>query len=555
MKTHLTILPRLLFAFVLTTTSARAFDWNAAGKNLGVVKAKNMTEMPIVKGGLVKGSPAKPVETWTAVPAVLEECKAMMFVTENKLQGVVEYEVTKTGWIFFAGFFEGEGKGGAWANDRKDEAKLQEEGWTAVSSAELGGPLTPEHATSEWKVFAKILTAGTAGKLRVNKYSTPGFFTFSQPPTGRFAGVAPAVPQAPPAGTAPVAPTNPVASSPSAPPKPPSRTPQTPAPAPANPPDTSAAKSAALVREYPNSLVFIQGTDGAGSGFIASVNGANYLVTNAHVAVHTRSATLKTLDGTLLTPGEPSAAVDHDIFRIATAAGGSPLQIMDRVEENVSIGDDVVVLGNAEGAGVINTIKGKVVGIGPNLVEVDAPFKPGNSGSPIIHLKTGKVVGVATYATIRKYDSTTKQAISNPVIRRFGYRLDSVKIWQPVNWPAFFAQAAEMQSVEKLTIDLVAFLRDLSASHGKINPNAYTNPAIKNRIDQWADARAKHLSPRDAATADQSFLSFLKLTCQSDVAAAQPHMTYDYFQRQLADHQRERTEIAGVFSKFIETVH
>ncbi len=322
------------------------------------------------------------------------------------------------------------------------------------------------------------------------------------------------------------------------------------APVPSLPKALSAAD---LVRGYSSSLVFIQGSDGAGSGFIANLNNAEFLLTNAHVAVHARSATFKTLAGSQVSLGAPSGAVGHDIVRIAVTAGGSPLPVMERVEENASIGDEVVVLGNAEGAGVINTIKGRIVGIGPNLVEVDAPFKPGNSGSPIIHLKSGKVVGVATYVTIRKYDSATRQAVRDPIIRRFGYRLDSAKTWQPVNWQTFYEQAAELATIEKLTNDLVAFLRDLSA-HGTVSRGVHTNPVIKNRVDQWVDVKAKRLSPRDAATADESMLSFLKLTCQSDVTAAQPRLTYDYFQRKLADQQRERTEIAGVFGKFIANV-
>src|SRR5262249_41673522 len=156
-------------------------------------------------------------------------------------------------------------------------------------------------------------------------------------------------------------------------------------------------------------------------------------------------------------------------------------EIMTAVDQNATIGDQVVVLGNAEGAGVINTIGGKIVGIGPNLVEVDAPFLPGNSGSPIVHLKTGKVIGVATYLTIRKYDSATRRPVKEPIVRRFGYRLDTVKIWQPVNWQAFYAQAGEMESNEKLTRDLVSFLRDLSIN-GHVSRGVHTNPAIKSRI-------------------------------------------------------------------------
>ena len=53
----------------------------------------------------------------------------------------------------------------------------------------------------------------------------------------------------------------------------------------------------------------------------------------------------------------------------------------------------------AKGGGVINTIISQLTGIGSNLVESDAQFVHGNSGSPIIDVKNGKVIGVATYLT------------------------------------------------------------------------------------------------------------------------------------------------------------
>ncbi len=259
----------------------------------------------------------------------------------------------------------------------------------------------------------------------------------------------------------------------------------------------------------------------------------------------------KTLDGTQVQVGAPAVAVGHDIFVLALKPEDKALEVMTGVDQNTSIGDAVVVLGNAEGAGVINTIQGKIVGVGPNLVEVDAPFQPGNSGSPIVHLKTGKVIGVATYLTIRKYDSATKEAVKKPIVRRFGYRLDSIKTWQSVNWQAFYAQATEMEAIEKLTGDLANFLRALGKD-GRVSRGANINPAIKNRIDQWVEAKSKRLSPHDSAAADQSLLSFLKVTCQADITAAQEHLTYDYFQRGLADQQRERKEISDVFSKIID---
>ena len=177
-------------------------------------------------------------------------------------------------------------------------------------------------------------------------------------------------------------------------------------------------------------------------GFVAKFGAGTFLVTNAHVAARAKGAMNEDiLDGNQAQGGTAAVAVGHDVFTMALKPGGTPFEIMIGVDQNASIGDEVVVLGNAEGAGVINTIQGTIVGLGPNLVEVDAPFQPGNSGSPIIHLKTGKVIGIATYLTIRKYDSATKVAVKERIVRRFGYRLDSVKTWQPVNWQGFYAQA------------------------------------------------------------------------------------------------------------------
>ena len=314
---------------------------------------------------------------------------------------------------------------------------------------------------------------------------------------------------------------------------------------------TNAVSPAAieLVKTYNQSLVFVSG-EGAGSGFIANVGGKPFLLTNAHVAAGVRGAALKTLQGTAVKPGPASVAVGHDILGMETAATGTPLEVMRGVENIVVAGDDVVVLGNSEGGGVIIPIMGRIVGVGPQLVEVDAPFQPGNSGSPIIHLRTRKVVAIATYLVIRKYDPVTKRPLPEPSIRRFGYRIDSVKTWQPVNWNAFTSQAIEMEKIETLTNDLHAFVTDLAADR-KIAPGAHTNPAIRNRIDAWIASKASTSSAKDAATADQNFISFVKARSQSDVTAARPQLTYDYFQRKLAEQQKQRTEITDALGKIL----
>ena len=201
---------------------------------------------------------------------------------------------------------------------------------------------------------------------------------------------------------------------------------------------------------------------------------------------------------------------------------------------------------------MVGTIIGKIVGIGPDLVEVDAPFVPGNSGSPIVHLKSGKVIGVATYTVTRQYDLASDRKLENPVVRRFAYRLDNVKTWQPVNWKFFGAQAAQMQNIETLTTDLYDFFRDLDENKSHITPERHTDPVIKNRIDQWLAEKSGNHSQSDNQWADANFISFLKVACQTDVTAARSQLTYDYFQRELADQQQDRDQMAKAFENIIK---
>ena len=312
--------------------------------------------------------------------------------------------------------------------------------------------------------------------------------------------------------------------------------------------------AAHFVQTYHDSLVFVTGTEGAGSGFVAAMGNGNYLVTNVHVVAEIPDAAFKKLDGATVQGGSPSMAVGEDIFCMALPAGGTPLPIMREVDSNAAIGDDVAVLGNAEGQGVINTLIGRIVGIGPNLVEVDAPFVPGNSGSPIIHLKTGKVIGVATYYVTNAYSVTTKRKLVRPEIRRFGYRLDGVNKWQPVNWGALWQQRNQMESIEKRTADLYAFFVDLDDNRGAVTPSRHTDPIFKNRIKDWIDANRDRSTPADRMTAAANFISFLKTACESDITIAQRQVTYDYFQRKLADQKQYRDAMAKRFEEILNDV-
>jgi hypothetical protein len=325
-------------------------------------------------------------------------------------------------------------------------------------------------------------------------------------------------------------------------------------PAPA-PPSAEAKQAAAeVVKTNTNNLVFVSGKEGTGSGFIANIGGTSFLVTNAHVAAGIDDANFKTLNGTAVERGMADVASGQDVFRMAVPKGGAAFEVMEGVDRNARVGDEVVVLGNAEGHGVINPMMGRVVSVGPNLVEIDAPFVRGNSGSPIVHLMTGKVIGVAAYAITRTYDTTTTGKTKGPAVRRFGYRLDSLKTWEPVDWQAFRVQAAAMERVLTFTAALDDFFRDLSQNNGRVTMARHTHPVIRTRIGQWQASRSQNLSVADRANADANFIAFLKTACQADLADVQRTLTYDYFQRLFAGEQATRNAMAKAFADIIENI-
>src|SRR5439155_9203488 len=160
-----------------------------------------------------------------------------------------------------------------------------------------------------------------------------------------------------------------------------------------------------------------------------------------------------------------AVAVGHDIVIWGVAEGGTGIPIVGEVATEAAIGDAVVVPGNAGGEGVVNSVDGEIVGIGPNLVEVSAPMEGGSSGSPVIHVNSGKALAVATYLSIRPVRSG-KDSSGSPraTVRRFGYRLDSVAQWQPINWTRFYTEADVVEKIEQTSSELMQALVDLQAA-------------------------------------------------------------------------------------------
>ncbi|MEA3211363.1 MAG: serine protease Do [Chthoniobacter sp.] len=305
-----------------------------------------------------------------------------------------------------------------------------------------------------------------------------------------------------------------------------------------------------LVHDFAGSLVFIEGGGGAGSGFICRMKDGVFVLTNQHVLAGMPSVRITRLDSAKVPAGAVQAAVGHDLMRLATAEVPNPLVATDDLENDARIGDEILVLGNSEGARVIQPLAGKLLGIGPDRIEVSAEFLPGNSGSPIVHLKSGRVIGIATYLITGRYAELTDTRQHR--VRRFGFRLDSVKKWQPVVWAAFQADKVELDKVAALT-EQYARLIDALRVDARVDPGTFASSAISRPLRDFMDVVGKrNLSPPDRARAGQNFLAALRSGTQSDVAQARERIRYDFFQRALAEEAGTRAQMSKLFDRLLK---
>ncbi len=304
-----------------------------------------------------------------------------------------------------------------------------------------------------------------------------------------------------------------------------------------------------LVRRFGGSLVFVEGKT-PGSGFVCSIGGKKSVITNQHIVAGNPGAKFTLPDGSPIGTGQAAAAVGHDIMSFALLSDTKAMEMMTDVEKDAAIGDDISVLGNQDGDRIIAPIAGKLLGIGSDRVEVSAEFAQGNSGRPIVHIRSGKVIAIATYTTMPRIDPNTGRPKDPPEVKRFGFRLDSVKKWEPVAWPAYTAEFQALEKIEARTNDLLKFLRSR-----RLEPAAYTDPAIRSAMERYASARTSTgLIKTDPLSAARDLQNSLRSACDSDIAQAIPLVRYDFFRHRLGEQKKLRAEFPKALDLAMKSV-
>ncbi len=286
-----------------------------------------------------------------------------------------------------------------------------------------------------------------------------------------------------------------------------------------------------MTNDQRNAIVAINGKSAAGTGFFAKFQGRFFIVSNVHVMCGIQNAVAKTMTGeSSQVIDKVFSANDRDIalFPVEKIPEGChTLTFDDDPSKRVQIGDDVVICGNSLGGGTMTETCGKIASIGPDMIETDCKIFPGNSGSPILHVKSGKVIGVISHLV--NIGKSTPDYIRNAIgkknsaikynVRYFGYRIDNVPKWEFVNCKTAFQQTETLEQAEK-KFDFM--LKCLKSGIG------VPHPPYRDIARAWEKARNEYTS---SGSSVRDFYLRLAQIARNDAARIRSMRVYETFEK------------------------
>ncbi len=204
-----------------------------------------------------------------------------------------------------------------------------------------------------------------------------------------------------------------------------------------------------------SSVVIVEGDKGSGSAFAVEEGGKQFLYTSAHVLSGQKNVIFKDANGKeIKVTGQIDVADDQDLARLPLTGElfKTPLTLI--ADANVKIGEEVVAYGNSGGESVITYLKGEVLGVGPEEIEVDAGIIPGNSGGPILRQDSKEVLAIASRAQAESGPWAAETRFEG--IRRFGLRPPKTVKWKRTSLKAIQREWEQIRQTNIDTISIVA---------------------------------------------------------------------------------------------------
>ena len=229
---------------------------------------------------------------------------------------------------------------------------------------------------------------------------------------------------------------------------------------------SSAPAAQGLTEDQAHAVVVIKGDIGEGTGFLVKTADGPAVVTNLHVIFANPNIKILTTTGAQIKTLSLKGASDRDLAMFMIQDDHyTYFDLATNIKDSVMTGDEVITPGNSEGGEVVLNTKGTVLGIGPERIEFSNPIYHGNSGGPVFHTNSNKVLAVVTQALkvdtsndIDKASFENKNSAITGAMRYFGLRLDTVPKWKVYDWNRFLSETTFLKNFHDQSRCLDSFI-------------------------------------------------------------------------------------------------
>jgi S1-C subfamily serine protease len=317
----------------------------------------------------------------------------------------------------------------------------------------------------------------------------------------------------------------------------------------------ASAASGAADGDVAASIAVIEGDRSNGTGFFCKAEGKVYLYTAAHVLSGNSKLLVKLRDGTVVRKfGAVEAAEGADLVRLAV--GEEVPHFLEIAAESgvAKVGIPVLASGNAGGGGTVGFEQGKVMGVGPESIEIDAEVIQGNSGGPILHATTREALGVVTHLTAERKDEWAKETRFSQV-RRFGCRLDRSWKWKVVPVEVFLKEGKAILAVQQQSELMIAAL-SMSKWSSPVFQQQRDNPLSRDigALQAWMEQQQKggqRFSETDRKKRLRGIFDSARHRSRSQMAAFKSD-GFTWFHRESATQETlQRAEIDKVYESTV----
>jgi hypothetical protein len=214
-----------------------------------------------------------------------------------------------------------------------------------------------------------------------------------------------------------------------------------------------------------SSLVTIKGDNISGSGFFLRATEGVYVVAHLKLVADNPNLQITTLAGAPVKIHSMKAASDRNLVLIAVQDDNFKcLTEPTGTDTPAALGDYVIVpvLGQSD---LTAARVGHVINLGPQRVDFDGGVRVTSNSAPVIHVATGKVLGIVTTEKGVDLTQTTAKAWQdNPMPGEeslapyFGLLLTNVPGWEPLDLTKFDSETAMLKDFHNTTRCLDSYL-------------------------------------------------------------------------------------------------